>query len=36
MRVRHPAVEAMLTLVDLPERMRADGALDALGWNVYP
>jgi acyl-coenzyme A thioesterase PaaI-like protein len=30
------AVEAALTLVDVPERMRADGALDALGWKVYP
>ncbi|HET6899950.1 MAG TPA: PaaI family thioesterase [Vicinamibacteria bacterium] len=30
------AVEAELTLVDVPERMRADGALDALGWKVYP
>jgi len=36
MRVRHPAVEATLTLVDRPERMRTDGALDALGWKVYP
>jgi hypothetical protein len=30
------AVEAALTLVHVPERMRADGALDALGWKVYP
>jgi hypothetical protein len=30
------AVEAELTLIDVPERMRADGALDALGWKVYP
>jgi uncharacterized protein (TIGR00369 family) len=30
------AVEAALTLVGVPERLRADGALDALGWKVYP
>jgi hypothetical protein len=30
------AAEAALTLVDVPERMGADGALDALGWKVYP
>jgi acyl-coenzyme A thioesterase PaaI-like protein len=30
------AVEAALTLVDLPERIRGDGALDVLGWKVYP
>jgi uncharacterized protein (TIGR00369 family) len=30
------AVEAELTLVDVPERMRAASALDALGWKVYP
>jgi hypothetical protein len=30
------AAEAALTLVDVPERMRAAGALDALGWKVYP
>jgi hypothetical protein len=36
MRVRHPAVEATLTLVDRPERMRTDGALDALGWKCIP
>jgi len=30
------AVEAALTLVHVPERMRADGALDALGWKVIP
>ena len=30
------AVDAALTLVDVPERMRADGALDALGWKAYP
>lgn len=29
------AVEAALTLVDLPERMRAAGAVEALGWKVY-
>jgi acyl-CoA thioesterase FadM len=30
------AVEAALTLVDVPKHMRAEGALDALGWKVYP
>jgi acyl-coenzyme A thioesterase PaaI-like protein len=30
------AVEASLTLADLPEQFRIDGDLDALGWKVYP
>jgi acyl-coenzyme A thioesterase PaaI-like protein len=30
------AVEAALTLVDLPERIRAGGSLEELGWKVYP
>ena len=30
------AVEAALTLVDLPEPVRAGGSLEALGWKVYP
>jgi acyl-coenzyme A thioesterase PaaI-like protein len=30
------AVEAVLTLVDLPEHMRVGGTLEALGWKVYP
>lgn len=29
------AVEAALTLTDLPERVRMGGALDALGWKIY-
>jgi uncharacterized protein (TIGR00369 family) len=28
--------EAEVTLADLPEAMRVDGDLDALGWKVYP
>lgn len=30
------AVEAAMTLVDVPERMRAGGTLEALGWKTYP
>jgi acyl-coenzyme A thioesterase PaaI-like protein len=30
------AASATATLIDLPERHRVDGNLDALGWKVYP
>jgi acyl-coenzyme A thioesterase PaaI-like protein len=30
------AVEAELTLVDLPDEFKVSGDLEALGWKVYP
>jgi acyl-coenzyme A thioesterase PaaI-like protein len=30
------AVESALTLIDVPERLRLGGALEALGWKIHP